>query len=80
MGMSWFAHAQNHVLSVIHGKLISKNGSPAADVRVELKASHKSVFSDNNGDFIFQNLASLTDSLIISSVQYERYAFAVDVC
>jgi hypothetical protein len=48
--------------------------------RVELKASHKSVFSDNNGDFIFQNLPSLTDSLIISSVQYERYAFAVDVC
>ena len=61
-------------------RLISKDGTPAAYVHVELKALHRSVLSNDNGDFIFQNLLSVTDTLMISSLQYERYAQVVTVC
>lgn len=66
--------------SVIQGRLTSKDGSPAAFVYVELKALHKSVYSDDNGNFLFQNLPAANDTLVISSIQYQRYVHAINIC
>jgi iron complex outermembrane receptor protein len=75
-----FLPAQQSAQSIIRGRVVSNDGSPVAYVRIELRSLHRFVLSSDDGDFIFKNLPSLSDSLIISSVQYERHAYAVSVC
>ena len=73
-----FSFAQN--TSSIQGTISAQNGAPASFIPVELKTFHKTVLSDEDGNFLFENLPELTDSLVISSLQFKYYAVPVHVC
>ncbi|HEY8658157.1 MAG TPA: carboxypeptidase-like regulatory domain-containing protein [Hanamia sp.] len=47
----------------IKGRIIAPDGSPAY-VTVELKKHKEITVTDNNGDFKFQNLPALKDTII----------------
>ena len=80
IAMSVCLNAQSQVLSTIHGRLVSKEGVPIAHVRIELKALHRFVYSNSTGDFVFLNLPTRIDSLIVSSLNYEYYKSIVSIC
>ncbi|MBS1947651.1 MAG: TonB-dependent siderophore receptor [Bacteroidetes bacterium] len=54
--------------SIIKGRIFTAD-STTAYVSVELKHVKKVTFTDNKGYFKFQNLPSLTDTLIITSIE-----------
>jgi iron complex outermembrane recepter protein len=63
--------------AIIKGKVITAEGEPASGVTIELEQYKKLVFSDAKGNFSFQKLPSLKDSLIISSVGAKLYKQAI---
>ena len=68
-----FAQKNN---GIIKGKIFAADSS-AAYVTVELKNIKKITITDNNGNFKFQNLPALHDTLIISSVESKIYILPV---
>jgi iron complex outermembrane receptor protein len=70
---SSFAQKNN---GAIKGKIFTADSS-VANVTVELKNLKKISTTDNNGNFRFQNLPSLNDTLIISSPESKKYFLPV---
>ena len=54
----------------INGKIITADGRPAY-VTVELKSIKKITATDNEGNFKFQGLPALNDSLVITSAEFD---------
>ena len=61
---------------IIKGKIFTADSS-AAYVSVELKNSKKVTFTDNNGNFKFENLPALNDTLVISSIESKIFLLPV---
>jgi iron complex outermembrane receptor protein len=53
----------------IRGKIVDVDGEPAGGVTIEIKKLGRISVSDSRGNFIFQDLPALSDSLFISSVE-----------
>jgi iron complex outermembrane recepter protein len=62
----------------LKGRILAPNGRPAY-VTVELKNRKKITVTDNNGDFKFQNLPALQDTIIITSAESKAYRQHVTV-
>jgi iron complex outermembrane receptor protein len=60
----------------IKGRILTPDGRPAY-VTVELKKHKKITVTDNNGNFKFQNLPALEDTLIITSAESKTYAMPI---
>jgi iron complex outermembrane receptor protein len=68
-----FAQKNN---GIIKGKIFTADGS-AAYVTVELNKFKRITSTDNNGNFKFQNLPALEDTLLISSAELKIYMMPV---
>jgi iron complex outermembrane recepter protein len=65
-------------MGILKGRVLAADGSPAF-VSVWLKKNHKTVMADSKGNFNFQHLSILSDTLIISSVNAQPYKQAVNM-
>jgi iron complex outermembrane recepter protein len=60
----------------IKGRIIAADGSPAY-VTIELKNQKRITVTGNNGDFRFERLPALQDTLIITSIESRTYSLPV---
>jgi iron complex outermembrane receptor protein len=70
------AHGQKRT-GVLQGYILAQDGTPAANVTVELKNAGRMTTSDIKGFFAFHHLAGLRDTLVVSSVDSKLYSRAV---
>lgn len=65
--------------NTLRGRVLDETGGGLPGATVQISGTDKAVSADANGYFSFDNVASGTVQLIISSVGYERLSPSVDV-
>jgi iron complex outermembrane receptor protein len=64
-------------LSVIKGNITTSDGSPAADVTVQLRGTSRITTTAEDGSFIFRNLRPSTYTLEVSLIGYDNFEQAI---
>src|SRR5688500_8733198 len=69
----------NEVLTAIRGKVLTADGSTAADVSVQIRDLKRGTMTDQKGEFIFRKVQPGTYTLQVSLVGYETVEKEVTV-